>query len=490
MEQPVIPRSSFLTFIVVILIGLAGRVPAAARFPFPRHQAYPFGIVSSLATPGGAEVQKNFQAWRDSSSGYYRGYVEHGDYAYIDAGLLYHSSELAYGMLVMVMMDNATNNTQPKFDKLLATYDLRLDSNGLMSWRTRVNAPKPDSVVGYFAATDADLDAALALLLAHKQWGDDRYLTRAKALITNIWDHERDSTGNLLQPGDDWDKYKNPSYLNFAAFRLFEQVDKSHDWLRIEEASWKLLQANTTPPNSTSRLPTDWCVPDGKPVRGNRSGIDFNYDAIRVPFRAGLAYSWFGDSRGQVVDSNIAAFALSPAYDIQGHPDSIRSGYAPSGVNTWYGKSAHPFLLAFADAGMVDRRFQAWVDTGYARLSNWGMYESYIASLTMLSLLYMSGNFNNFWDSTAFPVTAGVAPSPNPNHPGLGIESSPRKVRLRWHGSSPLDASLWDTRGTRQNLPIRRDAESLILETASLPHGIYLLRWSAGDQGGSATVPR
>jgi endo-1,4-beta-D-glucanase Y len=278
-----------LTFIVLFLLGLAGRTPAAARFPFPRRQAYPFGIVSTLATPGGAEVQTNFQAWRDSSSGYYRGYVEHGDYAYIDAGLMYHSSELAYGMLVMVMMDNSTNNTQPKFDKLLATYDLRLDSNGLMSWRTRVNAPKPDTVVGYYAATDADLDAALALLLANKQWADDRYLTRAKALITNIWDHELDSTGNLLKPGDDWDKYKNPSYLNFAAFRLFEQVDKGHDWMRIEEASWKLLQANTTPPNSTSRLPTDWCAPDGTPVRGNRSGIDFDYDAIRVPLRAGLA---------------------------------------------------------------------------------------------------------------------------------------------------------------------------------------------------------
>jgi hypothetical protein len=118
------------------------------------------------------------------------------------------------------------------------------------------------------------------------------------------------------------------------------------------------------------------------------------------------------------------------------------------------------------------------------------MYESYVASLTMLSLLYMSGNFNNFWDSAAFPVTAGIATFPKPNHPGLGIESSPREIQLRWQGPTPLEATLWDLRGTRQNLPTRRDAGSLLLETTALPRGVYLLRWSAGVQGGTETVLR
>jgi len=391
------------------------------------------------------------------------------------------------------MMDNASNNTQPKFDKLLATYDLRLDSNGLMSWATKVrtSALGGDIVTGYYAATDGDLDAALALLLAYRQWGEERYLNRAKTLITNIWDHELDSTDNLLKPGDDWDLFKNPSYLNFAAFRLFAEVDKAHDWKRIEEASWKMLQANTSAANSRSRLPSDWCKLDGTPVRGKRNWIGFDYDAIRVPLRAGLAWSWFGEARGRTVDSGIAAFALSPNYSIQGRPDSIRYHYSPDGSSPIYIASG-PGLLAFAGAGLVDARFQAWVDTGYSRIANltskkWYMNSAYDGSLSLLTLLYMSGNFNNLWDSTAFPVPLGIA-SGNTQRNVVRTQTDAQHLRLQVEGESAPEAVLVNLQGKAQSVPMHREGNALRLETASLPRGVYLLRWAAGSRSGTERI--
>lgn len=485
-----------LALIPLLLAGsflACAETHAAPRFPFPRNQVYPHGIKTTLATPSGAEIQASYIDWKDSIRPYdVPLYVERDDYAFVGRDYGYVSSELAYGMLIMTMMDNASNNTQPKFDRLLRAYDRHLDSNGLSSWRIEFKwTTKKDTVDGYYAATDADLDAALALLLAYKQWGEERYLTRAKTLITNIWDHELDSTGNLLKPGDDWDLYKNPSYLNFAAFRLFAQVDKSHDWKRIEEASWKMLQANTSAPYSTSRLPSDWCTPDGKPIRGKRNKIGMDWDAIRVPMRVGLAWSWFGDARGRSVDSGIAAFSLSPSYGIKGRPDSIYAGYNPDGTNNWYGTSQFPFLLAFTGAGMVDSRFQAWVDTGYSRIANltskkWYMTDTYSASLSLLTLLYMSGNFNNFWDSTVFPLPVGIASGDS--HPRVRVETGLQRIRVQMEEGTAPEAVLVSLQGKVQSVPMNRESEALVLETGALARGVYLLRWSAGSRHGTERI--
>jgi endoglucanase len=487
----------FLLLVPLLLTGLflacAEEPQASPRFPFPRNQAYPHGIRTTLATPSGAEIQASYLDWKDSIRPYDKAvYIEKDNYAYIGGSHGYVSSELAYGMLIMVLMDNAVNNTQPKFDRLLAAYDRHLDSNGLSSWDIGFTGlERRDTAWGYYAATDADLDAALALLLAYRQWGEDRYLVRAKTLITNIWDHELDSTGNLLKPGDDWDLFKNPSYLNFAAFRLFAQVDKAHDWKRVEEASWKMLLANTSAANSPSRLPSDWCKPDGTPVAGKRNRIAFDYDAIRVPLRAGLAWSWFGDPRGHLVDSGIAAFSLNPAYGIQGRADSIRYSYWLNGSSSIYSPSG-PFLLAFSGAGMVDSRFQAWVDTGYSRMANltpkmWYTSSAYTGSLTVLTLLYMSGNFNNLWDSTAFPAPVGIA-SRKATPALVRTETSLQRIRLQVEGETAPEAVLLNLQGKAQRVPMHRESEALLLEMATVPRGVYLLRWTAGSRTGTQRI--
>ena len=82
---------------------------------------------------------------------------------------------------------------------------------------------------GRNSATDAELDAAVALMQAYKQWGDEKYLNDAKTLISKIAAEEVNANG-YLKPGDSWDTEKNISYFSTAALTLFKQVS-DFDWI-------------------------------------------------------------------------------------------------------------------------------------------------------------------------------------------------------------------------------------------------------------------
>ncbi|MFA6623880.1 MAG: glycosyl hydrolase family 8, partial [Fibrobacteraceae bacterium] len=88
------------------------------------------------------------------------------------------SEGIAYGMMIMVYMSGQNDDHQTEFDKLWATWkNNAVASNGGMNWRI-------GSGGGTGSATDADVDAALALVMASAQWGDSKYLTAAKSLIS------------------------------------------------------------------------------------------------------------------------------------------------------------------------------------------------------------------------------------------------------------------------------------------------------------------
>jgi hypothetical protein len=89
---------------------------AAPKFPFPQDQKYAFGI-----KPTGANHNDVQAAYNIFVKNYYE---ESGDMARIkwDTPTQTVSEGIGYGMLIMCYMDNATNNTQAKFDKLWAYY--------------------------------------------------------------------------------------------------------------------------------------------------------------------------------------------------------------------------------------------------------------------------------------------------------------------------------------------------------------------------------
>ncbi|MDR2581197.1 MAG: T9SS type A sorting domain-containing protein [Fibromonadaceae bacterium] len=207
------------------------------------------------------------------------------------------SEGIAYGMIMMVYFSDNTTSYQNHFDRLWAYYQNWTNNNGLMNWR--INGFS--SVTGANAATDAEFDAAFALVMAHYQFGtggNRNYLDTARALIQKIRQHEI-STNNLHKPGDAWDSERNPSYVSPAAFEIFREVDTGFGsrWQDIITANYNLLIANQ---NATSGLWSDWCRDDGSHSRGN-----YGYDAARTPWRLAWANAWYGHSAARTMLQNL-----------------------------------------------------------------------------------------------------------------------------------------------------------------------------------------
>jgi len=449
-------------FTATLAVGFATALHAAPRFPFPRNGTYRYGtkVSASAMTVTGSEVQAAFGAWKasqlDSSSIYMR--------VTFDDPATTVSEGIGYGMLILVYMDNATNNTKGQFDKMWAYYHKWSNIRGVMHWK--INGFS--SVAGQNGATDAELDVALALLMAYKQWGDESYLTNAKTLIAAIWNSEVDKTARRLKPGDAWDAFKNPSYISPAAFELFRQVD-SNAWGELIANEYTMLDANTS--KQSSGLPSDWCDAAGNPVGGN-SSLQFGYDAIRTPWRLALGYSWFGHPQAKTIEARLLGWIANAP--ISSKPASIVDGYNLDGSakGSW---NVATYVGALGSAGMTDSvKSQAWVDGCYTRLRKGADGTGYFhSSLKVLYLLHMGGNLNNLWEA---PVATGIAQERSV----ATVHQANRHLEIFPAGDSWLRAEVVDLQGR-----IRKTARSaqgkLEMELGHLPQGTYLLRLTSRE---------
>ncbi|MFQ3578912.1 MAG: hypothetical protein SNJ71_02070, partial [Bacteroidales bacterium] len=77
----------------------------------------------------------------------------------------------------------------------------------------------------------------------------------------------------------------------------------------------------------------------------------------------------------------------------------VKSSYALDGSTTsTYGDIV--FHGAFASAGMVDKKYQKWVDDGYNIItySKYSVVTYYNACLRVMYSLYLTGNMPNLWE--------------------------------------------------------------------------------------------
>jgi endo-1,4-beta-D-glucanase Y len=183
------------------------------------------------------------------------------------------------------------------------------DSN-LLAWHWGQDGEGRWGVLDANSASDADLDYALALVLAHRQWGRPDYLAQAKLVLRDILAREtcRDPWGRLwLTPGD-WEACRqplqlNPSYFSPAWYQLFFEVTHDQRWLELAESTYTgldLMSRSLGKQPGVGLIP-DWCLlndfeqftlaPDRR--------ANFGWDAIRFPWRVGLAELWFGDRRSR-----------------------------------------------------------------------------------------------------------------------------------------------------------------------------------------------
>lgn len=229
----------------------------------------------------------------------------------------------SYAMLRAVWVDDkATFDTVWKWTK----DNLKRPNDNLFGWRW---GERKDGSFGFLedggenAASDADVDIALALIFAGERWNDGRYVAEAKEVLKSIWELQVDTVnGKNYMVAGNWAKgaqqvVLNPSYFAPYAWRIFAEVDKEHAWLSLIDPAYELLQQVGQDPLDKGRsvgLPPDWVAidkPSGKlmaPSNGNLK-TDYSFDAMRVPFRIALDYLWFKEQRAyDYLANNYAIF--------------------------------------------------------------------------------------------------------------------------------------------------------------------------------------
>ncbi len=220
----------------------------------------------------------------------------------------------AYAMLRAVLIDD------PATFALTLNWgenNLRRLENGkpidnLWAWKWGRTSDGSWGAIDKNFASDGDIDAITALILASRRWNRPEYLKIAKTKLQDLWKYSTvvGSEKRYLLPGpkaafvkNTSTFYLNPSYFAPYAFRLFAQVDPERDWLSLVDSSYEVLKDSRQ--LSTVNLPSDWVALDSKtgkyqplPSDSSLSSV-YSFDAFRVWWRIALDASWFNSSEAR-----------------------------------------------------------------------------------------------------------------------------------------------------------------------------------------------
>ncbi|MFD7022899.1 glycosyl hydrolase family 8 [Promicromonospora sukumoe] len=246
-------------------------------------QAAPSGSAPSMLPSGttalaGLDVPEQAAAFLDA-------WVDDGRVVRHDEGGDTVSEGQAYGLLAAVAADD-----EESFDEIWdwTTAELVRD-DGLLSWRWA-----DGEVVDDEPASDADLDAARALVLAGDRFGRDDLRADGTDLADVITDRltVETSLGRILLPGlwaDETEPYAyNPSYASPAAFDLLGEATGDERWAELQEGSaavtTELLDATALPPD-WAQVHEDGLVEAMPGPLGGGDPVQYGYDAPRLALR-------------------------------------------------------------------------------------------------------------------------------------------------------------------------------------------------------------
>lgn len=327
------------------------------------------------------------------------------------------SEGIGYGMLICVLMahtDPAKGdpNAQTYFNGMFRVARGRpafgMSSTGganvyLMNYKL---LPDMSSAGDPYSAADGDMDIALALLMAHRQWGSSGTYNYYQEALNTI---------NALKAAD---FYKSPGTsangVMFAPqnvsrtsdymaghFRSFKAATNDSFWDDARTNSLALVQKVTNNYSPSAHLQPGFIYdplgPNPRPdtvAHIDRSMIEQIYDenAVRNPWRWGTDYVWSGDTAWQTLAKNIVT-------QIQ-----TSSGGSASGLTWAYNLDGSPYQGGLYHDGMqagcvmagcvTDSGFQTFLNTLYAANIGSGYDIRYFyAELMLLPLIVVTGNW-------------------------------------------------------------------------------------------------
>ena len=276
------PQLLLGTLAVVVVGALAAQLLIGGPGWWRAHESTgrPSSSVSASAGSLGALTAQ------EAGESFLSGYVEpDGQVTRRDEGGDTVSEGQAYAMLVAAALKD-----QQHFTRVWAWTKRNLArEDGLLAWRW-----KDGQVVDDASASDADLDAARALVIAAAAFGEDELKAEGVRLGTAVLDKETVMTrvGRVLVAGS-WANHPpyayNPGYTSPAANALLADATHDERWAELDSGT----RAVTTALLNSADLPPDWAQihPDGRidamPGAAGRAdeGVHYGYDATRMPIR-------------------------------------------------------------------------------------------------------------------------------------------------------------------------------------------------------------
>jgi hypothetical protein len=330
-----------------------------------------------------------------------------GGYAvkFSDTNYITVSEGMGYGMLLAVLFAGHDAQAQTLFNGLLAVVRARpayamtpYDQSGqyLMDWRLNANGT---SAGQGWNAMDGDLDIAMALLMADKQWGSGgavNYLQEAKNTIAGLkyFNFKPDGTTKGLSTAN----VSRTSDYMIGHFRAFKAATGDTLWdLAVDRAYTLLDRMQTVYSPGKGLMPdfivgTDTATPYPSPGYmgdGNNMEGYFYWNGCRNPWRLGTDYVLSGDTRFATVCGRLMDFFNAAS---GGNAGGISCGYKLDG--SVLGAFADPSFIAPAAVGaMVDARFQGLLDSAWSWNTAHLQTGYYAAEIQLLSMVVASGNW-------------------------------------------------------------------------------------------------
>lgn len=379
-----------LAFLTLAITGLAQiNTPSGATKPFGSNTSYQYGIMPTNLPSGGTYGGSNdaaaaYNSWknrfvRDCSGGSKR--------VLFDDNSSTVSEGIAYGMLLSVYAAD-----KALFDGLWKYYKENSNGRGVMNWKISGCT----GVTGQNGATDAELDAAMALIVAEAQWPNLNtpydYKSEASTLIATIRQYEIHPSSYQTINGDNWgfnNPCRNPSYFSPAYYKEYAKIETNQVsfWnSTISESSDYLLKNR----NPNTGLVSNWADPSATPNDCNGPN-EYGFDACRNPWRMANDVLWNGPS------------ATAASTDICGKLASWTNGYAnqlkgplsQSASNPGQGQYRNGVFTTYALAVMgASSSYQNHLNSCYSNVVGIGNNDLYFgATLRTLSLFVLTGNF-------------------------------------------------------------------------------------------------
>ncbi len=286
--------------------GVASAQELAGQFPFPSSNAAA-GVTTGALTSH--ELRRLYEDYREAL-------IERCQQG--DARLRYPESNndtrsegVGYGMVISAYMGD-----RETFDGLWRYYQ-RTSTNGLMNWR-RNGCDGGGGGGDNGSAADADIDAALAVLVAERQFPGNGYLQQATQLIGAIRSQLfQNGCQGVLLAGSQFAGCDciNPSYIPPGYYVTYGEVDDAGFWTQARDASYDYFNAVR---NGQTGLVPAWSQANGSlqlgcspQVAGGGQTNEYQADAARTPWRVAIDYQWTGDSRAADFLRSIGGFATS-----------------------------------------------------------------------------------------------------------------------------------------------------------------------------------